>query len=483
MRKRLFVIVASLILLTSAAFVFAGGQKEGSSAGSSQSSSSSGSSSSQASSQASQPVTVEFWETDTQTDRVNTYQLLASTFEAEHPNVTVKIVPVDENDVPTQIQAASAAGTLPALLYGPAEDGVAFGAQGLTDNAAATKVINEIGKSKFYPGTLAVNQTAQGGTYYALPFTGWIQGIWYRSDWFQKAGLNPPKTWEDMLKASQYFYKPDQNQYGILVGTKPEAYTEQCFTPIAASNGAGLFNSSGALDFNTPAMKQAIEFYAQLAKYNPPGPQTWRARDYYLQGKMAGFFYSTFIMDDLAIQKVAAGSLTGDNFKNLKGASFDPQLVEHTGFVPIISHKQDAGYGVIVDMIMFKQKDAAVTQAAGDFVKYLFTPHAYITWLHVAPGGNNPVIHGIADNPEFLNDPEGVFQHYGKQKMDTIISGMNNITDFSIVDGKVIPAGAAIYSKAIIPQMMYKITQESMPVDQAMSWAETQMKDVISQMK
>jgi multiple sugar transport system substrate-binding protein len=59
---------------------------------------------------------------------------------------------------------------------------------------------------------------------------------------------------------------------------------------------------------------------------------------------------------------------------------------------------------------------------------------------------------------------------------------MNNITDFSIVGGKVVPAGAAIYSKAIIPQMIYKITQESMPVDQAMSWAEGQMKDVMSQM-
>ncbi|HUX21501.1 MAG TPA: extracellular solute-binding protein [Spirochaetia bacterium] len=481
MSKRLLVIMVSLVLLATGGLAFAGGQKEGSSGAATQSTATSTPTTSN--SQAARPVSFEFWETDTQTDRVSTYQLLISTFEAEHPNVTVKIVPIEENDVPTQIQAASAAGTLPALLYGPAEDAVTFGSRGLTDNAAATKVINDIGMSNFYPGTLAVNQSAQSGSYYALPFTGWIEGIWYRTDWFQKAGLNPPKTWEDMLKASQTFYKPDQNQYGILVGTKPEVYTEQCFTPIAASNGAGLFANDGSLNFNTPAMKQAIEFYAQLAKYNPPGPQNWRARDYYLQGKMAGFFYSTFIMDDLAIQKVAQGSLTGDNFANLKGSQFDPQLVEHTGFVPIITHKQDAGYGVIVDMMMFKQKDPAVTQAAGDLVKYLFTPHAYITWLHVAPGGNNPVIHGIADNSEFLNDPEGVFQHYGKDKMDTIISGMNSITDFSIVGGKVVPAGAAIYSKAIIPQMIYKITQESMPVDQAMTWAEGQMKDVMSQMK
>ena len=53
-------------------------------------------------------------------------------------------------------------------------------------------------------------------------------------------------------------------------------------------------------------MKEAVEYYAELAKYNPPGPQTWRARDYYLQGKLAMFYYSTYIMDDLALAEVAA---------------------------------------------------------------------------------------------------------------------------------------------------------------------------------
>ena len=69
------------------------------------------------------------------------------------------------------------------------------------------------------------------------------------------------------------------------MGTKAEAYAEQCFTQFAMSNGAGLFDKDGNLVFNSPEMKEAIDFYAELAKYNPPGPQTWRARDYYLRAK------------------------------------------------------------------------------------------------------------------------------------------------------------------------------------------------------
>ena len=54
------------------------------------------------------------------------------------------------------------------------------------------------------------------------------------------------------------------------------------------------------------------------------------------------FFCSTYIMDDLALAEVASGSLTGDNFGDLKGASFDSQLVVNTAFAPKIRKRQPA---------------------------------------------------------------------------------------------------------------------------------------------
>jgi multiple sugar transport system substrate-binding protein len=420
------------------------------------------------------PVEFEFWTTETQSDRIATIQVLVDTYTAINPNVTINIIPVDENDMAGQIQAASAAGNLPPLIEAGSETAVSFGTEGIMDTEANEAVLDNIGKDKFYAGTLKLLQSGSG-EYYALPYHGWVQGIWYRADWFEEAGLEPPTDWEKILKAAQYFYKPEQNQYGILVGTTAETYSEQCFTQFALSNNAQLYDKEGNLIFNSPAMKETVEYYAELAKYNPPGPQTWRARDYYIQGKMAMFFYSTYIMDDLALQDKAAGSLTGENFADLEGSTFDPELVSNTKMASLITKEKPAGFGTVVSMALLKQEDKAVTKAASDFLRYLYTQNAYITFLHMAPGGMNPCLKEISTNSRFQNDPNGIFKHYGADKMAEIIAGMDSIETFSIVEGNRIEKASVVFSQKIIPQMIYKITQEEMDVDSAMDWAEKEM--------
>jgi multiple sugar transport system substrate-binding protein len=460
----------SILLLMVGAFAFAGGNQEATPA--------------PAADQAPEvqgPVEIEFWTTQTQSDRQATIQVLVDTFEALNPDITINVIPVDENDVSTQVAAAAAAGTLPALGEFGAETAVALGAEGVIDVDANTQLIDTIGANRFYQGALRMVGDGQG-SYYAVPFHGWIQGIWYRADWFEEAGLDVPRTWDEIMEAAEYFYEPRDNQYGILVGTTAEAFTEQVFTQFARSNGAALFDRDGNLVFNSPEMREAIEYYAELAQYNPPGPQTWRARDYYLQEKMAMFFYSTYIMDDLAIEDAAEASLTNENFADLEGASFDPELVENTRLSPIITNTQDAGYGVIVSLSLFDQGDPAETAAAQKFMQYLYTPNAYVTYLHMAPGGMNPVLPEVASNPRFLNDPAGVYKNYGGEKMEEITSGLESIESFGIVDGRRIEAASVIFERQIIPQMLFAITQEGADIDSAMAEAEAQMMEILEDM-
>ena len=426
-------------------------------------------------------TTIEFWTTQTQSDRMKTIQLLMDTFQALTPDINVKLVPVDENDMPSQIAAAAAAGTLPGLIEGSSELMLAFGEEGILDVKAASNLINQVGKERFFQGALKMMEAPGGGNYYALPFHGWVQGIWYRADWFEDANLEPPTTWENILTAAKTFYKPEQNQYGILVGTKPEAYTEQCFTHFALSNGAAEFNASGGLIFNSQQALETLKYYAELAKYNPPGPQTWRARDYYIQGKLAMFFYSTYIMDDLALAEVAAGSLTGDHFPQLGKSTFDPKLVDNTRVAATITKTKQGAYGAIVGLGLVQQKSKEKNEAARKLVAFLYEPASYITFLHMAPGGMNPMLRDIAGKPEYLNDPKGVFNRYGRNKIEEIISGLDNIGSFTIVDGKTFPAAGKIYAKQIIPRMIYSVTIEGMEPADALKWAESQMKSVINE--
>jgi multiple sugar transport system substrate-binding protein len=424
-------------------------------------------------------TTIAFWTTETQSDRLKTIQLLMDTFQALNSDIVVKLVPVDENDMPSLMAAASAAGKLPAVIEASSELMLAFGEEGILDIDSTTKLVMQIGKNRFFQGALKMVETPRSGSFYGLPYHGWVQGIWYRGDWFQTAGLDPPTTWKAILKAAKTFYRPKNNQYGILIGTKAETYAEQCFTHFALSNGASAFNVDGELVFNSPKMLETLEFYTELAKYNPPGPQTWRARDYYLQDKLAMFFYSTYIMDDLALAEVAAGSLTDENFPQLDGSKFDPLLVNTTRVAPTITHIQPAGYGAIVALGLVNQGDKAKNDAARRLVAFLYEPNSYITFLHMAPGGMNPMLRDIARMPEYLNDPKGIFKRYGREKIEEIISGLDNIGSFTIVRGKTFPEAGKIYAKQIIPRMIYAVTIGGMVPKEALAWAEKQMKKVI----
>jgi len=423
---------------------------------------------------------IEFWTTQTQSDRMKTIQLLMDTFQALNSGITVKLVPVDENDMPSQMAAASAAGRRPGLIEGSSELMLAFGEEGILDIKGVTRMVQEIGKGRFYQGALKMVETSEAGRYYGLPFHGWVQGIWYRADWFRDKGLEPPDTWKNILQAAKTFYKPEKNQYGILIGTKAENYAEQCFTHFALSNGAAEFNAKGELIFNSKEMLETLKYYAELAKYNPPGPHTWRARDYYLQGKMAMFFYSTYIMDDLALAEAAAGSLTDINFPQLTGSTFDPRLVDNTRVATTITQKRPGGYGSLVALGLVDQGDQAKNQAAQRLVAFLYEPASYITFLHMSPGGMNPMLRDIAARSEYLDDPKGIFERYGRNKIEEIIAGLDNMGSFTIVDGKTFPASGKIFAKQIIPRMIYAVTIEGMGPSEALQWAEKQMIKVIN---
>ena len=426
-------------------------------------------------------ATIEFWTTETQSDRVRTIQLLMDTFQALNPGTEVKLIPVDENDLPSQVAAAAAAGTLPHIIEGGSELTISFGEEGILDVPLTSQIIQQVGEKRFYRGALKMLSAPEKGKYYGLPYHGWVQGIWYRKDWFKEKGLNPPDTWENILKAAKALHKPEENQYGILVGTKPEVYTEQCFTHFALSNNVREFNDRGELVFNSPETLETLKFYKQLAEFNPPGPQSWRARDYYLQGKMAMFFYSTYIMDDLALAEIAAGSLTSENFSDLKGGTFDPELVNNTGVVSIIKGKKPAGYGSIVALGIIKKDTKPEKEAVKKFIEFMYEPFSYITFLHMAPGGMNPVLRDIASMPEYLNDPKGVFKRYGHEKVEAIIEGLDSIGSFTSVNGRSFPQSGKIYSKMIIPQMIYSVTIEGKSPEEAVKWAEDQMRNVIKE--
>jgi multiple sugar transport system substrate-binding protein len=93
----------------------------------------------------------------------------------------------------------------------------------------------------------------------------------------------------------------------------------------------------------------------------------------------------------------------------------------------------------------------------------------------------NPVIRDIASMPEYLNDPKGIFKRFGREKVEAVIEGLDSIGSFTFVDGRSFPQSGKIYSKMIIPQMIYSVTIEGKSPEKALEWAEGEMIKVLKE--
>jgi multiple sugar transport system substrate-binding protein len=130
---------------------------------------------------------VEFWTTDNEEDRVDVYEAIAAAYEAEHPDVEVRIVAIEEAGIAQRIATAQAANRLPDIVRMGIERVSTFAADGILDEAAAGAVIAAVGEDDFRDGPLAMVVNPATGNYAAIPFDGWIQAIWYRTDSFGAA--------------------------------------------------------------------------------------------------------------------------------------------------------------------------------------------------------------------------------------------------------------------------------------------------------
>ena len=421
---------------------------------------------------------VEFWTTDGETERIKALSLIGDVWAAETGN-DYNVVTVEESELPSKLAAAISADSKPDMVGFQFSYFLDSTISKLLNKDAIEKTIEEVGKNRY--GDILSQYQLPDGSYFAIPYYGWVQGIWYRKDLFEQAGLNPPQTWDDIEKAAAYFYKPEENKYGILIGTDPGInFTGQVFTQFALANGAYLIKPDGSLGIDTPEMRQTLEFYAKLSQYNPPGPQNWRSRDYYFQNRLAMFFYSTYILDDLALEDVAKGSLTAENFDELEGASFDPELANKTGFVPVIQGPAGikGSFGKNLG-ITIMDNGPERGDAASSFVQAMLQKDSYISYLHTGIGGMFPAIKEIATSSEFLNDPKGLYNRYGGEMLATISNGLADAQAFDVYGGKAYPEAASILAKLVVEQMVGKVVNDGVSIDDAILWADSKAREIL----
>ncbi|STI86408.1 ABC transporter substrate-binding protein [Escherichia coli] len=105
---------------------------------------------------------------------------------------------------------------------------------------------------------------------------------------WQKAGLEEPKNWQQLLDVAQKLNDPANKKYGIALPTAESVLTEQSFSQFALSNQANVFNAEGKITLDTPEMMQALTYYRDLAANTMPGSNDiMEVKDAFMNGTRA----------------------------------------------------------------------------------------------------------------------------------------------------------------------------------------------------
>src|SRR5450759_3501609 len=119
------------------------------------------------------------------------------------------------------------------------------------------------GQDKFVP-TAFDTGGAPGMTPTSVPLYGLVYGLYYNKKMFADAGLQPPKTWQELVDAAAKLTDPAKKQYGIVLegGSYPES-VHFAFI-FGRQNGGQPFDSSGKPTFTSNGMVNGVKQYVDL---------------------------------------------------------------------------------------------------------------------------------------------------------------------------------------------------------------------------
>ncbi len=202
-------------------------------------------------------------------------QGLAGEFTAQHPDIKLEWVTLEENVLRQRVtqDIASKGGQFDVMTIGTyevpiwAKNDWLVSLNDMPESWDADDILPAI------RGGLTVD-----GELYAAPFYGESSMVMYRKDLMEKAGLEMPDapTWDFIKEAAAGMTDKDGEVYGICLRGKAGWGENMAFlTAMSNSFGAKWFDEEWNAQFDSEAWKNTINFYMDLmTNYGPPGAST-----------------------------------------------------------------------------------------------------------------------------------------------------------------------------------------------------------------
>jgi ABC-type glycerol-3-phosphate transport system substrate-binding protein len=213
--------------------------------------------------------TVVFWEFDNSKPTLNAYHQAISAFEKKNPDITVDMQVVPWSEQQQKITAALTTGALPDVSMLGNDVVAQYAHQGSLQplDSYIKKWSAQEGQdvtADYWPGDKLYYHL--NGHWYGAPVADETRMVYYRTDLFKKAGLDPskpPTTWAELQADAVKLKKVTKTP--LVLPMSKDYDTVQIFMSVYLGYGARLLQN-GKCAADTPAFKQALSYYTGLAK-------------------------------------------------------------------------------------------------------------------------------------------------------------------------------------------------------------------------
>jgi multiple sugar transport system substrate-binding protein len=383
--------------------------------------------------------TLTVWNNEFQPDRMEATQAILDDF-TQKTGIKTKQVAVPEDQLPTLMTNAAAAGELPdVVLATPLQQSQQYAAEEIFDSEAAQAVIENLGTDTFSKN--AIDLVSLDGAATGVPSDGWGQLLIYRSDVFEEAGIDPPQSLDDVTNAAKQL-NGKNDMVGITLATAAgDGFTAETFEHVALANGCQMVNDGGDVTFDSPECVESLSWYGDIASnYSVEGAQDVDStRGTYFAGRAAMMFWSPFLLDGMA-------GLRADTKPTCPQCKKDPAyLAENSGLVgPLAgSGGEPSQFGQVST---FNISVDAPTEDAQALVEFMMN-EGYTRWLALSPQGKYPVRFGDSQDPEKfktawtelesgVDKKAPLGQFYSEESIASLGAGVENFERWGFAQGQ-----------------------------------------------
>jgi multiple sugar transport system substrate-binding protein len=427
-------------------------------------------------------ITLRFLTAESDPPSQKVYDAAKAEFTKENPNINISMEYVGFDDRTEKVVTGIGAKRAPHITALVAYEVLEYGRLGYLSKM--NDLVTETGgREAWQPGSL--DGATVNDTIFSLPYNGGsYRTLWYRSDQFQQAGLQPPKTWDEWKHVAQTLTKDTNGDgtsdtFGVSLPGGKNRWTMGNYVRMVWQTGETFFDKDFNVIFGKDGAVQAMQFYKDMIQFGPPG--------------FANYSYTETIdafVSGRAATQIYAGRTLGTVYENA------PNTVESTRGAKQPSGPIGGDVGSVSwDMYgVFNEKvgvSPAEQEAAKKFLKFILTGKTATDFALTVPG------HLIPPHLDTLKDPHLWDGHplmkSHKQEIEWLFNTENSldyiteagatITAEKVTPGPVNEFWTAVDAALVIPSMVQRVLIENEDPKAAVAWGATEMKRLVDDAK